>query len=275
MRWEVLGNAAGTIDPADRGLQFGDGLFETIAVREGRPRFMDRHLERLGQGCARLGIRAEGIRSAEAAVSGMIGAERTGTAKIIVTRGTGPRGYRPAGSATPTLVVGFTPESPPDPPAARGMALMLCRTRVGRNAALAGLKTLNRLEQVMARMEWNEPDVFEGLMRDEQGLLICGTMSNLFLVRQGRLMTPALARCGVRGIMRGVVLEEARRGGIDVQEADCPVEFLDDAGEVFLTNALIGLRPAVRIGERRYPIGPVTRAVAARLAALGVGEARL
>lgn len=274
MRWHIVAGDRG-LSPGDRGLQYGDGLFETIAIRDGHPRLLERHLERLHQGCSRLAIDAEGLGYAAAALRELIGGDREGTGKIIVTRGSGCRGYATAGSGPPTIMAGFEPKaSGAEIAAATGITAIMCRTRLGRNSALAGMKTLNRLEQIVARMEWDATHVFEGLMQDEHDLVICGTMTNIFIVAHGRLITPALDRCGVRGIMRGLVMEQAIAANIDLQEADCPASQLPNAAEIFVTNALIGLRPVIRIGERSYEVGPMTRAIAERLVARGVAEAR-
>jgi 4-amino-4-deoxychorismate lyase len=119
----------------------------------------------------------------------------------------------------------------------------LCRTRLGINPDLAGLKTLNRLESVLARAEWRDERIWEGLMRDVEGGVVCGTMSNVFLRRGSTLMTPALDRCGVAGVMRRWVLEQARDLRLRVWQGRLPVEAFRDAEEVFMTNAVAGVVP--------------------------------
>ncbi len=131
--------------------------------------------------------------------------------------------------------------------------------RLGCNPGLAGVKHLNRLEQVLARAEWDDPSIVEGLMRDADGHVVEGTMSNLFAVLDGVLLTPELSLCGVRGIMREIVLETAARCGLAPVERKIPTEALLRADEVFLTNSLIGVWPVRRFESEEFPVGDVTR----------------
>ena len=271
--WLVNGHFDHVVEADDRGLAYGDGLFETIAVRNGVPRFFDRHIARLLDGCRRLNIPDPPAQRIADEITRLIAGVRRGTAKIIITRGIGPRGYRPPAAATPTRAIGFTPD---DGDLRRGLPngirVISCRTPVSCNAALAGLKTLNRLDNVLARSEWQDDGVSEGLMCDSGGRLIGGTMSNLFMVRDGRLLTPALDRCGIHGIMRAVVMESAARIGLAAEATEIGALDLEQADELFLTNALIGLWPIASCSGRALDIGPVTGAIAADLAARGVEE---
>lgn len=265
----VNGQAQEHIAVADRGLQYGDGLFETIAVSAGLPRLWDRHLRRLSSGCRRLGIAGidpEELRDEASRVC--VGVER-GVLKVIVTRGEGGRGYRPARTGKATRIVATYPW--PDYPDAywqRGVAVRMCATRLGRNAALAGLKHLNRLEQVVARREWDDPQIAEGLMLDDGDHVIAGTMSNLFIVTSGRLMTPLLTACGVEGVMRGVILDIADELAIPWEAAPLSRQDLHQAAEVFVCNALIGIWPVRCIEQQGYAVGPLTELLGERLRAL-------
>lgn len=265
----VNGKAQDHIGVADRGLQYGDGLFETIAVRTGLPRLWDRHWRRLASGCRRLGI--GGIDSEQLwneALELNAGVER-GVLKLIVTRGEGGRGYLPPRTSSVTRILATYPW--PDYPAShwqRGIALRVCATRLARNAALAGMKHLNRLEQVMARREWDDPDIIEGLMLDDDGNVIAGTMSNLFIVSSGRLVTPLLTACGVEGVMRGVILDVADELAIPYEVASLRRKDIEQASEVFLCNALIGIWPVRRVEHQEYSIGPLTGRISERLRVL-------
>lgn len=264
----VNGRPQAWIDPRDRGLQYGDGLFETIAVHDRRLALWDFHLCRLMQGCERLGIRAPDADTLAREVRSVGPEHGRAVVKVIVTRGVGGRGYRPSLDPVPaTRVVSAHPW--PDYPAdnaEHGVRVRLCRTRLGWNAALAGLKHLNRLEQVMARREWHDPDIAEGLMLDQAEHVVEGTMSNLFLVRDGRLITPTLERCGVAGVRRRAVLACAAALGLAVAEQAVALADLTAADELFLTNSIIGLWPVRHLDGRSYPVGPLTRALAAELA---------
>jgi 4-amino-4-deoxychorismate lyase len=226
---------------------------------------LELHLERLAQGCRRLGLAvpAAGIER-EIALRARQCAE--GVLKLILTRGRGARGYRPAGDERCTRVLSHT-ALPAIPAGSRPIRLRLCRTRLGINPDLAGLKTLNRLESVMARAEWRDERIWEGLMRDVEGTVVCGTMSNVFLRRGSTLMTPALDRCGVAGVMRRWALEQAEGLRLRVWQGRLPVEAFRDAEEVFMTNAVAGVVPVglIQIGPR--PVRLTSTETAERLRA--------
>ena len=134
----------------------------------------------------------------------------------------------------------------------------MCATRLCHNPLLAGIKHLNRLEQVLARREWDEPSIGEGLLLDVDGRLVEGTMSNLFLVRGQMLLTPDLRRCGIAGIMRSIILEQAERQSLAAEIRSLEAADLQAADEVFLCNSLIGIWPVIAVDDRTYRKGPVT-----------------
>jgi 4-amino-4-deoxychorismate lyase len=263
----INGAPGDSVGVFDRGLAYGDGVFRTLAVQGGRPEFWARHMAKLAADCGALGIPAPDAGLLAADARRLLAGEDRMVLKIIVTRGAGGRGYKPPVPPTPTRIVLRAPW--PDYPAAlaeQGVALRLCDTRLGLQPKLAGVKHLNRLEQVLARDEWSDPAIHEGLMCDSDGRAVEGVMSNLFVLRGGRLFTPDLGRCGVAGVMRGLVLEIAARQGIDARIADLALDELRSADEIFLTNSLIGLWPVRQFDGRACQVGAVTRALAARLA---------
>jgi 4-amino-4-deoxychorismate lyase len=255
----INGQATDGISSLDRGLLYGDGVFETIAVEEEQPRFWLRHLARLGSGCERLGIpQPEGRRLLEEALAVIPGITR-GVLKIIVTRGCAGRGYRPAAGASPTRIIQLHPwPDYSETGRGSGVRVRLCRQRLGHNPALAGIKHINRLEQVLARREWDDPGIHEGLLLDGDGCLVEGTMSNLFLIRDRVLMTPDLSRCGVAGILRSVVMELAANVPMPVEIRTLGLDDLQKADEVFLTNSLIGIWPVNAVEDRSYGRGALT-----------------
>jgi 4-amino-4-deoxychorismate lyase len=264
----VNGIATSRVEAADRGFQYGDGVFTTIAVRQGIPVFLSRHLARLERDCRRLSIPFPDSETLTREARLLCTSQPEGVLKIQITRGLGGRGYRPPEPAVPTRVLGIHP--PPDYPpelARDGVEVRLCRTRLGIGPGLAGIKHLNRLEQILAQMEWPLGEIREGLMLDSEGHVTEGTMTNLFLVRQGVLMTPRLDLCGVAGVMRGLVLEYAVEAGRRVEETRVGLDDLAAADEAFLTNSIIGVWPIRRIEQRIYPVGPVTQEIALWLAA--------
>jgi 4-amino-4-deoxychorismate lyase len=134
------------------------------------------------------------------------------------------------------------------------VAVTLCHTPLGENARLAGLKHLNRLEQVLAPAEWSDPEIAEGLMLDGRGRVICGTMSNLFLLKDGRLSTPRLDTCGIAGTVRARVLAIVSSLGIETRETDLSAEDLAAADGLLLTSSLMGMLPVSRLAERPLDI---------------------
>lgn len=249
----------------DRGLHYGDGVFETALLTDGRVRFLNDHLQRLFDGCERLGIRAPDRATLVSEITRVTASLRGAVLKIVVTRGAGTRGYRPNQEIESTRVVAVY--AAPGPSPARGISLRWCETRLGRNARLAGIKHLNRLEQVLAQAEWRDESIDEGLMLDTEGELVCATAGNVFIVREGVLLTPDLRFCGVRGIMRAQVLRAAAQLQIATSEEPLWPHDVEAASEVFVTNAVRGIRSAVALGSLRWAGG----ATAGRLkAALGL-----
>lgn len=257
----VNGVAVDTVSVRDRGFQYGDGLFETIAVHRGVSLLWERHVQRLRAGALRLGMSPPEPALLRAEADQLCRGIERGVLKIILTRGIATRGYRSETSATPTRVLSLSPwPEHPSSWSVAGVAARLCQTRLAAQPRLAGLKHLNRLEQVLARAEWGD-DYAEGLMLDESGNLIEGTATNVFLVEAGALHTPEVLRCGVEGIMRAAVLELATGLGIACRVGLVTPIQLERADEVFLTNSLIGLWPVQRIDHRSYTIGQTTRKI--------------
>lgn len=262
------GQPAQAIDIADRGLHYGDGAFETIEILGGQPLFLDRHLARLQSACDRLlipppdrNLLADEARQVSA------GAE-SAVLKLMVTRGCGGRGYRQPPSIVPTRLLIRYP-FPVYPPhfQSDGVILRFCRMALSSNPALAGIKHMNRLEQVLARAEWQDEAIQEGLMMDSHGSVIEGTMSNLFMVKDGCLHTPALDQCGIAGIMRGIVMECAGLRQIPLIETRIDKQSLLLADELFVTNSIIGIWPVKQIEQTGFQAGGVTRSLQQMLTA--------
>ena len=268
--WLVNGQATG-LDPADRGLAYGDGVFETMAALDGRIRWLDLHLDRLEEGCRRLEIPSP----PRSLLTEEIDAHcpRTGRAvvKLIVTRGPGARGYLPPDPASPTRVLAILPwPEHPDSYYRDGISVRTCHLKLGENPALAGIKHLCRLEQVLAQLELRGAAVQQGLLLDAGGFVAGGTASNVFAVGRAELSTPSLTRCGIKGVMRRVVLEAARTLGIRAEERDVTPAELQSADEVFMTNSLFGIWPVTSLDGRRFSVGPTTERL---MAYLGYGNA--
>jgi 4-amino-4-deoxychorismate lyase len=273
----VNGRAAHSVSLLERGLHYGDGLFETIACLEGRARFLERHLRRLTEGCARLGMAPVDAGELRREVETLAAGAARAVVKVLVTRGTAvTRGYALTGHEQPTRIALRYPWPADDPALARdGVRVRIASLRLGENPALAGLKHCNRLEQVLARREWTDTGITESLLFSSSGPLVSGTMTNVFLVHDSTLLTPRVDRCGVAGIMREVVLGLAAGAGLAAEERVLDAQDLARAREVFLTSALTGIRPVRELAGRALAPGPVTRALQARLAPLlAVGTPR-
>ncbi len=258
----INGKIRDDLNATDRGLQYGDGLFETFRVHCGKPQFWQLHCQRLQYGCQALHIPFPDESLLKQEALSFCQGKDNAVLKLIVTRGSGGRGYRPPEHSEPTRLFSLHPF--PDYPAqfyTQGITVRLCQTRLGINPLLAGFKHLNRLEQVLARSEWTEPSIQEGLLLDLQGHLIEGTMSNLFLVKNKILMTPLLDQCGIKGVIRQWVLET----GLAVEERRLDLTDLQQADEVFVCNSIIGIWPVTRLGDRQWPVGPITVQLQQRL----------
>jgi 4-amino-4-deoxychorismate lyase len=263
----INGRKRTTIDHRDRGLQYGDGVFETMRVRRGRVRLLDHHLERLEAGCARLEISGPAPAALRRELERAARHRSEGILKLIVTRGRGPRGYRPTGRERCTRILSLYPLPAAAAAGSAPVRVRMCATPLGQNPRLAGLKTLNRLESVVARAEWRDPSVWEGLMRDGDENIVCGTMSNLFLRSGSSLRTPLLDRCGVAGVMRRWVLEVAGELRLRPAEGRIGWQDLRRAEEVFMCNAVVGLRSVAVIERGRERVRLSAFAAADRLRA--------
>ncbi len=245
----VNGTAADTLDANDRGLQYGDGLFETIAYKNGQPCFWTEHLQRMRQGCERLGLKMPANSLWESDLEALNPPERC-VIKLTLTRGVSSRGYACEPDNPPTRICRVL--SWPDYPASnrQGIRARICTTPVSINSTLAGIKHLNRLDNVLARNEWQSNDYAEGFMLDHHQHVIEGTMSNVFCVLDDQLYTPDLQRSGVNGIMRQRILQLAEKNAIEVNQLDIGLQNFLNMDGIFVTNSLIGLWPVTTIVQQ-------------------------
>ncbi len=255
----INGQKTNEIAVTDRGLHYGDGVFETIEVFQSKLVFIDEHLQRLVEGCSRLKLGVDIVDLTSQIVE--LARQMTfGVIKVIVTRGSGGRGYQSPRFVVPTVVIGSYPfPNYPEYFQQQGVVATLCEQRLGVHPNLSGIKHLNRLEQVLARLEWTTDDYQEGIMLDAQGYLVEGTMSNLFWVKQRTLYTPDLTDIGILGIMRAFVLSTAQTNYGVVQRNNFTLESLFEADEVFVTNSIIGIWPIRQFVSHSFCVGEVTR----------------
>jgi len=256
----VNGECRGHIEISDRGFQYGDGLFETIAVVNGQPVFFDRHIDRLKAGCRRLYIPFPGAELLAFEAQKLSEHSSNAVLKLILTRGSGGRGYRQPDVIQTTRVLSLHPF--PDYPVLykeQGIVTRFCDTRLGLNPALAGIKHLNRLEQILARAEWTDPAIQEGIMLDINGHVIEGTMTNLFYVKNHTLYTSLLSFAGVAGIIRSILMTMSYDQGTSAIEHAFTQDALLSADEVFVCNSIVGIWPVRQIEKTHFPVGEITR----------------
>jgi 4-amino-4-deoxychorismate lyase len=237
----INGKPVDSLDATDRGLHYGDGLFETIRCESGNPRWFERHLERLHNGCSRLGIDGLDTATLRTEVAALIAGQERAIIKIIVTRG--PmlhRGYRPTGAESCTRIVSRLPwpteaEAP--------LQVATAQLKLGVNPLLAGIKHLNRLEQVLAQQEAARRGLDEVLLLSSDGVPISGSMSNLIVCLPDVLLTPAVDSCGVAGVMRGLTLDAAVALAMPLTVAALSLETVQGASALYFCNVRWGLRP--------------------------------
>jgi 4-amino-4-deoxychorismate lyase len=255
-RMLVNGLSGDTVSALDRGLSYGDGLFETIRFVGDSAPLWSRHMQRLDESCRRLQLPAPAalqlLREARAVAHDM----PQSVVRMTLTRGIGARGYAsPVSPQVTRVVAAFEAPAMDGDMYFQGIRLRVCTTRLAEQPLLAGMKHLNRLEQVLARAEWNDPAIAEGVLCDARGRVISATMANLFAVVDGRLMTPAVDRCGVAGVARAEVLAVCPEAEI----GELTLEALLGASEVFLSSSVRGILPVCSLNGRDYVRGDMTR----------------
>ena len=270
------GKAEHFIDVLDRGFQYGDGLFETLEVLDSTPLFLTQHLARLVDGCRKLLIPPPDVSQLTAEAHQICTNVDKAVLKVIVTRGIGGRGYRQPDSISATRLLSLHPHPEyPDRFQTEGIVARFCQQRLTSSVTLAGIKHLNRLEQVLARAEWQDDAIQEGLMLDNEGYVIEGTMSNLFFVRDQILHTPCLLNGGIKGILRKMVIDFARHNNIRLIEKPFDNREVLSADELFVTNSVIGIWPVKRLDQQCFGIGGITRKMQQWYAQARFNETRL
>lgn len=253
----VNGEISTFVHSANRGLNYGDGLFETLHVRNGRPRRWQAHMDRLGAGCEHLGLemppQAIMLREVQTVSAGLPDA----VVKIVITRSGRGRGYMPPAVRESLRII--SAHAYPDgvlEVAREGTRARVCDLRLAIQPALGGFKHLNRLEQVLASVETREAGAAEGVLLDSEGHIISAIAANIFLVAEDRLLTPRLDRCGVRGVLRSQILAAF---GSRCEQRRLMVDILREVDEVFICNAVRGIVPVTAVDDLEFSIGPVTR----------------
>lgn len=238
-------------DPADRGLAYGDGLFETMRVSGQRLPWWPRHAARLARGAAALGLPVPDGDWLEAQLAELLGqAPDQAVMKLVLTRGVGGRGYAPPEQPAATVLLSLHEL----PPVRAPLRLRWCRTRLSLQPALAGIKHLNRLDQVLARGEWRDGAIHDGLMLDAAGHVACATSANVFALIDGRWLTPSLAAGGITGLARAWILANVP----DAATAELAPAMIESAEALFLCNAVRGILPVGQLDDLHWPPHPAT-----------------
>ncbi len=225
----------------DRAFAYGDGVFRTLLIRHGDPAHWDLHYSKLRNDCKRLKIDCPDELLILEDIKCLFKLGGSGVIKIIVSRGESDRGYAvPANIKSNRFVIKLPAPSYPAVNVDEGVKLFLCNIRLPKQPALAGIKHLNRLENVMARMEWSGHDFTDGLLLDENGFVIEGTMSNIFARFGNVLLTPDLSQSGVAGVTRECILTMSDALGLDVKVQAFTLDQLLEADEVIICNTLFG-----------------------------------
>lgn len=255
----VNGEISTYVNATNRGFCYGDGVFETLVVHNGRPRRWQAHMDRLSAGCERLGLTMPPqtilLREVQTVSAGLADA----VVKIILTRDGDGRGYLPPENQACVRVV--SAYSYPDgilETAREGVRAQVCELRLAIQPALGGIKHLNRLEQVIASVEMREKSGCEGILLDSEDHVISAIAANVFIIMENRLLTPRLDRCGVRGVLRSHILAGF---GARCEQRRIMVDMLQEADEIFICNSVRGVVPVTSIDHHEYGIGPVTREV--------------
>ena len=259
----INGEVKDVVPVTDRGLHYGDGIFETLKIQSGALQYWNDHMARLLLGCKRLRFPEPDIALLKSEAEQLI-SERNdaddAVLKIVITRGSGQRGYKIPIPQEPTRIVAIYPF--PDYSQSywtEGVKTTICKTRLACNRRLAGIKHLNRLEHIMASSEWEDIEIVEGIMLDKDQHVIECTMSNLFWAHEDKLYTPDLAECGVEGVMRSQILQFANELQLPVMIGHYFIEDLLSADEIFITNSIYGLWPVRQIDEYTFGLGSKTK----------------
>lgn len=237
----------------DRGLHYGDGLFETIRFGAARAPLWDLHMQRLLLGCERLRLPPPDLAALERRARRLAGAHAQAVVKLIYSAGSGRRGYARPQPLRPRMLAFASAFMPAG---ARALRVRWCQARLAQQPLLAGIKHLNRLEQVLARAEWCDNAIDEGLMLDTEGHVIAATSANLFVRTGGRWLTPPVDRCGIAGVARRWLI-----GRVAATESPLTVAAVEAADICVLTNGLHGPRQVGALVQRRWPADREVRAL--------------
>jgi len=255
----VNGIQSNTVSIQDRGFSFGDGLFETMRIYKQHIPLIDRHFKRLNSSLQKLDIFFN-TNEVKRKCQKIANEHNDATLKVIITRGQTERGYGTPHNTRPNIAISLFDRSKELSASTQdGIKIYVCQTQLARQPLLAGLKHLNRLEQVLAKQEVDKKGCIEGVILDTNSNVVEGVMSNLFMVVDSKLITPSLLESGVKGVQRDFILDQAGTIGVESTEKLFPINALKNADEIFLCNSNYGIWPVVEFNDKGYQIGQITR----------------
>jgi 4-amino-4-deoxychorismate lyase len=249
----INGKQADAVSSLDRGFLYGDGVFETVAVKHGKLQYWADHLERLNDGCKALNLHGLDVSVLEQEIQQLLSADASQdkcVVKIIVTRGVGGRGYKPSKQTLTRVVQKFPWPEHPASFIETGIKVTLCEFRLSQQSRLAKIKHLNRLEQALARSEWDD-EFQEGLVCDADDNIIEATSNNVFLQIEDKLVTPMLNQCGVAGVMRKQIIEYCRLKKITIEIRNFKLSEMNQVQSMFLCNSINSIWPVRSYCERK------------------------
>lgn len=245
----------------DRGFLYGDGLFETILVRGGRPFRWQQHVERLSLGASCLGMKLP-LSGADLETAARRLIRENGmhhaALRLTLTRGVGPRGYSPRGASTPSLAISLHPLPPIQPGQPAQWRLSTSSVRIPVGNALSAFKHCNRLAQILARAEADAAGADDALMLNAGGEAVETAGGNLFWVEGGAVWTPPLVSGILPGVARATLLQLCPDLGLSLQEGSSTIDALVRAEGVFVSASTFGLAEVTAIDARSLGLSPWT-----------------
>ena len=261
----INGEFKDSISVYDRGLAYGDGFFETMlwdSLEEKNEtnvgvEFWLRHLRRIKDGCQLMQINLpfdeEIIRQRNLILKASLKEKKSGLLKMVVTRGVGGRGYKFERNMIPTIIF----LSLPKPKVKKeyfkqGVVVKICKTQLSKNTNLFGYKHLNRLDSVLARSEWEDKNIFEGIFVDSKRNILEGTMTNIFFVHEKTLITPPIIDSGINGVMRQVIIDKAKFFFDKLVIQKINLRDVEKFDQMFLTNSVLKVIPVIRFEKKKF-----------------------
>ncbi|WP_163931139.1 aminodeoxychorismate lyase [Paraferrimonas sp. SM1919] len=229
-----------SISPSDRAFNYGDGCFTTIAVLNQQPLLIDKHIARLQRAVQVLSLRIDSWQHITGEINSKAAQVRQGFIKLVISRGIGGRGYQFDAAQQPVVIISAG-EFPSHYPNWRrqGIALGVHHLAMGQQPLFAGIKHLNRLEQVMLRHHYQGNEV-DYVCFDQDDNIICASAANLFFMKGQQVHTPKISNAGITGVMRQHMIEFLMAKGIDVQVRDINMDELSLFDNAWMTNSLMG-----------------------------------